>query len=144
MPSVQQFVPGVGPVLPQDRVSGILNWGNSAIGLTTVERFPDPFSDGVLAPVVEIFFVMPRDSTLRNLFVRNRIAGAGGSTITYTLRVNGVNTLLLVTLATTALQGSNTIDFIDTLQGDLISVSCNKALAITTSPSDIQITLEAA
>lgn len=148
MTTTQQFVMGTGPVLPPevdtDTVSTILNWGNSSVATTAVTRFMSPFTDGILAPTVEIVFAMPRAAILRNLFVRNRLVGAGVVRITYTVRVNFVNTLLLTAISPTALNASNVVDVVNVNQGDLISLTVTKPAIIVTSPTDIQVTLEAA
>lgn len=61
--------------------------------------------------------------------------------ITYTIRVNGVATLLLVAILPTAADGSNLATTIAVAAGDLIDIQVTKA-AIGASPVGITATME--
>lgn len=107
-------------------------------------RFLTPwYSTTAIAPTNEVQWAVTRAGTMRRMFVNARLAGAPiGSNITYTLRVNGVNTLLAVTMAATATSASNLVNSVAVNPGDLVSVSVTKSAGLTTDPTDILATIE--
>jgi hypothetical protein len=107
------------------------------------ERFLEPQGDDGVAPLIEITMRAPRACTLRNMFVQHRVGGGAGVMITYTLRVNLVDTALAVPMLASATQASNVADSIAVAQGDQLSIKVTKA-AVVVSPTDIRIVMEAA
>jgi hypothetical protein len=117
----------------------IVAFGNQGIGAAEAgpgpdapaPRWLDPWF-GQLAPAgaTMIEVPMPRAGTLRNMFVRHTdTGGAGAVPVTYSVWVNGVITLLAVTLATgvAGAQASNLVDSVVVAQGDSVAVRLQKA-----------------
>jgi hypothetical protein len=80
--------------------------------------------------------------SLRNMRVRQQIPAGNGNAIVYTLRVNGVASALAVSILSTAQDGSDLVDTVAVVAGDEIDIQVTKALAIGTSPNDIEVTME--
>jgi hypothetical protein len=70
--------------------------------------------------------IAPRAGTLRNLFVRHNTPGGNGGVIVYTVRVNGVDTPITVSLASTGLVASDLVNVAAVAQGDEISIKFTK------------------
>lgn len=91
----------------------------------------------------EIQFAVTRPGTIRNL--RVRIAGAGTDAVNavYTVRKNGVDTALTVTISNTSVGGVNDLAHSFTVvAGDLISLSCTKAGAVTAGQTNVVAAME--
>jgi deoxyhypusine synthase len=56
------------------------------------------------------------------LHVRHNQLGTGGASISYTIRVNGVATLLTVTALAIAAGGADLVDVVAVAQGDYVDV----------------------
>ena len=84
----------------------------------------------------------PRAGTLRNLHIRQNGAGTGTSTVTYTVRINGVATAVTIGLLVTATNGADTVNSVAVAIGDAIDIIVTKAGGTTTSPTRISATLE--
>jgi hypothetical protein len=69
--------------------------------------------------------------------MRHNAPSGNGNIIKYTVRKNGVATTILVNLASTASDGSNLVNSIAVLEGDLIDIQVTKAAGIATSPTEI-------
>jgi hypothetical protein len=123
-----------------------LAWGNESIGGTTTPRYPDPWgaqnqiagTDGT----TNARHVAPRDGTLRNLYVRHGNPDGNGNNVTYTVRVNGVNTTLTVTMASTDSQASDLVNSVAVLAGQTVDVVVTKGANIGNSPDGITIQAE--
>ena len=122
--------------------SSILTWGNSDEGADTTERYLSPGFGLQTASTTQLRYVVPRSGIVRNMYVRHNVGNGNGNDIVYTLHVNGVASSLTVTLASTGTQGSNLTDSVAISAGDEIDVVVTKALAITTSPENIMVSLE--
>jgi hypothetical protein len=120
----------------------VLSWGNNSVAATTTTRFLSPWYEDALAQTAAIQWRVPRAGTLRNLRVRHNITAGNGNLIVYTVRVNGVATLLLVSLASTAADGSDLVNAVVVAAGDLVDVVVTKAASVGTSPNDIVADLE--
>jgi hypothetical protein len=76
------------------------------------------------------------------MFVRCRLAGAGAPLITYTVLVGGVATPLAVSMLPTAVSAFNIVDTVPVVADDYVEIRVTKAGVITTSPADIEVSLE--
>lgn len=122
--------------------TAVLDWGAGSVNPTTTTRFLYPWYDDDLAQVTAIRWRAPRAGTLRNLYVRHNAPAGNGNLIVYRVRVNGVATLLLVSLASTATDGSNLVNTVAIAAGDLLDIVVTKALVVGASPTDITAALE--
>jgi hypothetical protein len=127
-----------------DAVSyAIFEWGVSGVQTSTTDRFMSPGWINAVAGTTDSFQIRcTRAGTLRNLYVYANTAGASSNNIIYTVRVNGVDTALAATMAASAQNGQNTSDTVAVSAGDRISIKVSKPLTITTSPTNIFVTLE--
>ncbi|MEP7234129.1 MAG: hypothetical protein ABI778_02420 [Ignavibacteriota bacterium] len=66
--------------------------------------------------------VITRAATLQNLYINLTAAPGAGASKTVTVRVNGVNTALTVTVAGAATAGNNTANTVSVAAGDLLSI----------------------
>lgn len=114
--------------------------GAQDVGLGTAALFLAPGTGLLTAGATEIQFVVTRPGLIRNVRYSG-IAGVGVSTVTYTLRKNGVNTTALVAVANTAATGSGTGSF-TVVAGDRISVSVAKSAIVATAQTQVAITFE--
>jgi hypothetical protein len=120
----------------------VLGWGNGNVASTTTTRFLTPWYEDSLAPIAPTQWRAPRAGTLENLRVRHNVAAGNGNNIVYTVRINGVATLLSVSLASTANDGSDLVNTVAVAAGDLIDVQVTKALSVATSPTNIEAVME--
>jgi hypothetical protein len=117
-------------------------FGANGIATSTTARFLAPGYQDTNAETSRTAFRAPRDGTLRNARVRIESPGTGASTITYTLRVNGVSTALVVSMANTANDGSDLVNQVAILAGDLIAVRVTKSASLGNSPTNIVWSME--
>ena len=111
------------------------------IGLSTTPRFL-PFGLATNnAPTSPISLRAARAGTFSNMRVRHNLTGTGGN-ITYTLRVNGVDSALTVTATAGSVGGVDLSNAVSVAANDLLDLRVTKAAALTLSPSDITGTLE--
>jgi hypothetical protein len=124
----------------------ILVWGNNSVSPTTSTRYLTSGYDDVLAPVIAgiVQFRLARAGTIRNLRVRHNVTAGNGNLISYTVRINNVVTLLSVSMASTAADGSDLVNSVVVAAGDLIDIEVTKGLDIVTSPTFIAADLELA
>jgi hypothetical protein len=78
------------------------------------------------------------------MYVNARLAGVGAATITYTLLVNGVASALSVAMANTAVAGSDLVNAIPIVAGDRISLQVAKSANVTSSQTDIMVSMQMA
>lgn len=72
---------------------------------------------------VEQFIVCPAYGTIKNMYVNmGGYSPTSGSTITYTMRKNGVDTALAVTIANPSFSGTNLSSSFTVVPGDLLSL----------------------
>ena len=128
---------GVNPPNP------VLFWGAGNVAATAVTRFLQPgFQTGV-APTTGVRLPITRAGTLQRMFIRCRVAGVGVTSITYTVLLNGVATLLAVSMLPTAVSASNVVDTVTVAAGDFIEIRVTK-IAIGATPTDIMVCVEEA
>lgn len=118
----------------------VVSWGSRTLASTTATRYLAPFVDDAMAPVVEVGWRAPRSGTLRDLYVRHGTPLGNGNIITYTLRVAGVDSTVLVALASTGGAGQDTTNSVSVNAGDLVSIKVTKASGVGASPRDIVVT----
>ena len=120
----------------------ILLWGNNSVNASITTRSLTPGYSDTAAGTNIVQIVIPVDGTLRNMYARHNVTAGNGDAIVYTVWVNGVATALAVSLASTTQNGSDLVDTVAVLAGDLVDIAVTKALAVVTSPSDVAVTLE--
>ena len=121
--------------------SALVSFGNNTIGTTADTRFLDPWWDDSTGTTTRIQYVVPRPGTFSNLAVLHNTPNGNGNPIVYSLERNGAPTALSVSMPSTDSVGTDDVNMIAVLKGDLISMSAVKALSIGSSPSDIMATL---
>jgi hypothetical protein len=119
-----------------------LHWGNGSVSGTTTPRFLGPGYDTSMAGLSALQYRAPAGCTLRNLRVRHNLPAGNGAAIVYTIRINGIPSLLVVSLASTALDGSDLVDMVGVVAGDLIDLAVTKAASVGAGPADILAILE--
>ena len=120
----------------------ILLWGNNNVAATVTTRFLEPGYESSQAPTLVVQFRVPFGGVLRNMRVHCRTGAGNGNAIVYTVRVNSIVTTLIVSMASTATDGSNLVNTATVAAGDLVDVQVTKALGIGASPSDIVCSLQ--
>ena len=120
----------------------VLHWGNSSVTATTTTRYLSPGWEDGLAPSTVVRWEAPFAGTLQNLRIRHNQPLGNGNLLGYTVRVNGVASLLAVPLASTGVSGSNVVNTAVVAAGDLLDIQVTKALDIGVSPGDVMASLE--
>lgn len=107
-------------------------WGNGAIAATADTRFITPGFTAATASVNSSgSFALPRSGTLRNLTARHTSANGNGQPIVYAVRINGIVTVLTVSLVTAAIgSATNAVNTVRVNAGDFIEITGTKAAAI--------------
>lgn len=82
---------------------------------------------------------MPDSGTLSNFFVNRPIAPGVGTSVTYTVRKNGVNTGITLTISDTATTGSDTTHSDTYVAGDLYDVTIVPTGTVATSTAAYSI-----
>lgn len=121
----------------------ILNFGYQSIGSAAETRF-GTFGgwEMTTAPLVEIGVTMAHGGTARNLFVRHNSA-VGTNNVVYTVRKNGVNQTLTVTVPNGSInQVSDLTHTFAFVAGDRLSVNMLKALGITNGVINVSGSIE--
>lgn len=111
------------------------------LGLSTTPRYLSFGSTPRNAPSSPVTLRASRAGTFSNFRVMHNLTGTGGD-ITYTLRVNGVDSALSVTLTAGTANGADLVHSVVVSQNDMLDLRVSKAAAIEYSPSDITATLE--
>jgi hypothetical protein len=119
----------------------VLVFGAAGVGTTTTARYLSPGSSPNNAQIVETAIASPRAGTVKNLRIRHNQVGVGGP-ITYTLRINGVDSTLTVYPLASSLGGADTAHSPAVAAGDLLEIYVVKGVAIAQSPGNITATLE--
>ncbi len=120
-----------------DFPSADILFGANGLTATTTTRYLYPgFADSTAQTSV-IQRRMARAGTLSNLYMLQNVPAGNGSNIVYTVRKNGVPTLLAVTMASDVSTGEDTSNTVSVVAGDLIDIEVTKAVSVGTSPSDI-------
>lgn len=124
----------------EDVGPSVLSFGAASVLTTTTTRYLYPNYQTANASTTVVQMRVPQTGTLKNFYLHQTGAG-NGNDIVYTVRVGGVATALKVTIASTGTNGSDTVNSVAVVAGDLVDIEVTKALAIGTSPSDIVATL---
>lgn len=121
-------------------------WQNNAISSSSGTFVQPGYTTGIAGSSEAKYQVIAtRGGKLRNLYVKHGTAGTYASAVTYTVRINGVNTTLAASAngnSTTA--GSDTTHSPTVVAGDLLSVIITAGGAISTPPSNIMVSFELA
>lgn len=107
---------------------------------TTAARFMAPSLDQATVVTTEVQIPIVRAGTIRELRC-DQVAGTGAGNNTHTLRLNGANTALTMTVAHTATSGSGT-GSIAVVGGDLIALQITKSALPATSPTMVVDSVE--
>jgi hypothetical protein len=136
---------GAPPVWTAQTVgSGGMVWAAANIGSAAETRIiPVGYDDALISTVSPKGYSTPRAGTFRNMYVRTNTANGNGATVTYTLRVNGVATLLSVTRATGAV-GTSTdlVNSVVVAAGDLIEMMAIKPASIGSGVQEVFVSAE--
>ncbi len=121
-------------------------WGNELVGTTATPRYLTPGYDSVLAPVTDaiVQFRTNRAGTLQSLRVRQNVPDGNGNPIDYTVRVNGVPTIITTSLLSTATDGSDLVNTVVVAAGALVDIEVTKGASIGTSPRQVLAELDLA
>jgi hypothetical protein len=124
--------------------SSIIAFGADQITASTTPRFLYPWYSNDVAQTSVLTMTIPTvgGGTLRNMRVRQENPAGNGNPIVYTLRVNGVASLLTVSILSTAQDGSDLVNTVAVVAGDEIDLRVTKAAVIAASPMDILVTME--
>jgi hypothetical protein len=119
-----------------------LVFGAGSLASSTTTRYLFPGYDDTLGQTSAVQIVAPYTGTLRNLYVRHNVTAGNGNPLVYTVRINGVASALLVSLASTSLQGFNVVNSVAVVAGDRIDIEVTKAASVASSPTDITATID--
>lgn len=122
--------------------TAVLGFGAGNVNASTTTRFLYPWYDDDLAQTAVIQYRVPRAGTLQNLRVRQNAPAGNGNLIVYTIRINGAATALLVSMMSTATDGSDLVDVVVVAAGDLIDIRVTKALATAGAVMDVSASVE--
>jgi hypothetical protein len=123
----------------------VLSFGVGNVGAAAGTRYLDPWygSNTGVAGTMIAEKVAPRAGMLQSLFALHNRAVGNGNLVTYAILINGVVTLLTVTLATGAAgQASDLVNMVAVAQGDTIALRAVKALAIGNGQLEVLVTME--
>jgi hypothetical protein len=119
-----------------------LFWGNLTIGSTTTPRFLTPGHGAGTAPTIPIKLLLPSAGILSNLKIRQNVPAGNGNSTIYKVRVNTVDSGLMVVLASTAFEGVDSVNSIAVNAGDTVDIILSKNVTLGTSPTDVTASLE--
>lgn len=120
--------------------SAFFMWGNQTISPTTTVRWLDPSYNTTPAGIVAIVFATPIGGTVKNMRV-TQVGGGNGNIVTYTLFVNGIATALVVNMASTAVLGTDLVNSVIVVAGDLLELRVTKAINIAAGPTQVIATM---
>jgi hypothetical protein len=120
---VTAFALNNSPPAGANGAASLLSWASLNYGNSTSARYLHSDYQSAAADASEIVSqnVVVGAGTLRNMFVGGDVA-LGAASVTYTLRINGVDTVLTVTLAPGSQLGSDTTHSVGAVAGDAVSV----------------------
>ena len=137
-----------GPTGPSGPAGGdgpcVLIFGNDSIVASTTTRYLTPGYTDDVALTMLIEMIMPRAGTLEAFYVLHNNTNGNGNNIVYTVLVNGVATLLSVTLSSLVAVGSDLVHTVAVAQGDHVAIRVTKAAVIAASPTDVVATMRLA
>jgi len=113
--------------------SAIVGWGNKDVDKGTITRYLAPWWTDKKATTTEVTKIpMPTSGTVSRMYVRHNDNKGNGGDVVYTLRKNGSDTALTVTLASGAVGvASDLSNSVVVAVGDHLSVSATKASDIS-------------
>lgn len=100
--------------------AAIVAFGNSSVPNSGTNYLRPSYRDSA-ADTTEVKLAVPFTGVVRAVYVNAGTAAAGGSHV-FTVRKNGVDTTLTVTLAAAATSASNTSTTLNVTAGDLLSI----------------------
>jgi len=121
-----------------------LTWGNANIAAAADTRFMSPGRSTATASLTAIYgYRAPEARSYKNLRVRHNTVAGNGNAAVYTLRINGVNTLLSASLVTGAVgDATDLVNVVAVAAGALVELVVSKALAIAGGGVDAMVALE--
>jgi len=115
-----------------------ITFGAGTVSDTTTTRYLYPGYDDDLAQTIAVQYRIPRPGALQKFRMRHNVVGADAGLIVYTVRINGAPTLLSVSLAANASDGSDLVNSVVVAAGDLVDIRVTKAVALALGgPGDI-------
>lgn len=138
---IQGVTGPTGPVGPSNGYP--LVWGADSSGTTTTPRYLVPGYINTIAPTTNQYAIRAtRSGTLRHLYVTQNTTGTGGSTVVYTVLVNGSSTALTTTVNVTASSGQDTSNSVAINAGDKITIQMTNSTSLTSAIGQILVTVE--
>jgi len=122
--------------------TSVLGWGQDNVGSSTTTRYLTPGWDDGIAPTVPRQIAVPRAGTLNSMIVVQQTPLGNGNNITYTLRVNGIPSMLAVTIQSTGGFAANFLSPVAVVPTDIIDIEVTKVATIGNSPLRVGLTLE--
>lgn len=117
-----------------------IDFGAQSAGTGSGTLFLAPGMGLVTAGATEIKMTATRPGAIRNMRFTGT-AGVGAATVTYRLRVNGVITAVLVSVANTAIVATGT-GTVTVATGDKLSVQVTKTAVVATAQSNVCVSFE--
>lgn len=121
-------------------------WGNNGVNSGTTQRFMSPgidFNDGAGTNESNLILPITRDGYFQRMRVRHNDPNGNGNNIVYTLRVNGGNSSLSVTLASDSTVSSNNGTRVAVSAGDTISIGVTKPQGgVNNSPNNVNVQID--
>ncbi len=117
-------------------------WGASGIATSTTVRYLEQVFGAGPAPVVEQLtrFQIRRTGVINYITAVHGVAGVTFATISYRLRINGIDTAMVVSVInTTTSQATFSGAAVNVSAGQYASISVVKSGAIATSPGDVRV-----
>lgn len=121
-------------------------FGAESVGASTTTRYLLPSYSDTLATSSPVQVEIPSGVTsfdFVRMDIRHNSPAGNGNDIVYTLRVNGVASLLTLTLASTATSATVTAT-VAISAGDLLDIEVTKAATVAASPTGVVALVEAA
>ena len=69
---------------------------------------------------------MPRDGTIRNMYIMQNVTSGNGNAIVYTVRINDISTSLSISIGSTTTNGSDLTNTVSVFMGDKIDIEVTK------------------
>lgn len=121
-------------------------WGNSGVNSGNNQRFMTPgidFNDGAGTNEGNLVLPITRDGYFQRMRVRHNDPNGNGNNIVYTLRVNGSNSALSVTLASDSTVSSNNGTRVAVSTGDTVSIGVTKPQGgVNNSPNNVNVQID--
>ena len=121
-------------------------WGNNGVNSSNTQRFMSPgidFNDGAGTNEGNLVLPITRDGYFQRMRVRHNDPNGNGNNIVYTLRVNGSDSALSVTLASDSTVSSNNGTRVSVSTGDTISIGVTKPQGgVNNSPNNVNVQID--